>query len=371
MTKKLSRLLFAALALATALGCAVSSEPTAQSQPTAAHLTPLSNTLPPPAAATATPIPAPLIQAYFSGPQGEGQENGPVETALLDDLQSAGQSIDIAMYNLSLDRVVAALIAAHKRGVTVRMVTDSDDINDKPIRQLINAGISVKGDQREGLMHHKFLVIDEQTVWTGSLNLTSLGAYQDNNNFNRIQSDQLAENYTVEFEEMFLDERFGPDSQANTPHLQLQVGEISLENYFSPDDQVSRRLVQLIGSAQESIDFLAYSFTLDSLAEAVLARANDGVSVRGVFDSDQVRSNTGGEFANLQSAGLDVRRDGNPRLMHHKVWIIDHAVVVFGSYNFSRNADRTNDENILIVRDPSLAARYEAEFEKIYAQAAE
>jgi phosphatidylserine/phosphatidylglycerophosphate/cardiolipin synthase-like enzyme len=56
--------------------------------------------------------------------------------------------------------------------------------------------------------------------------------------------------------------------------------------------------------------------------------------------------------------------------MHHKVVLIDGHVTIFGSFNFSANADRENDENLLIVDDPGLTAAFEAEYQRIRAQTA-
>jgi phosphatidylserine/phosphatidylglycerophosphate/cardiolipin synthase-like enzyme len=51
--------------------------------------------------------------------------------------------------------------------------------------------------------------------------------------------------------------------------------------------------------------------------------------------------------------------------MHHKVIIIDNHVTLFGSFNFSSNADKDNDENLLIVDDPGLTAAFEAEYQRV------
>ncbi len=67
----------------------------------------------------------------------------------------------------------------------------------------------------------------------------------------------------------------------------------------------------------------------------------------------------------MKKAGLDVLQDGNPYVMHHKVFIIDGREVIFGSFNFSENADTSNDENLLIVDDPALAQAFEAEFQRV------
>jgi phosphatidylserine/phosphatidylglycerophosphate/cardiolipin synthase-like enzyme len=52
--------------------------------------------------------------------------------------------------------------------------------------------------------------------------------------------------------------------------------------------------------------------------------------------------------------------------MHHKVVIIDGAIVVCGSFNFSDSADRSNDENLLIIYNRAVAARFEEEYRRVY-----
>ncbi len=64
--------------------------------------------------------------------------------------------------------------------------------------------------------------------------------------------------------------------------------------------------------------------------------------------------------------GLPVVKDRNYRIMHHKVIIIDENIVITGSFNFSQNANRSNDENVLIIESPEVAAQYLGEFEKVY-----
>jgi phosphatidylserine/phosphatidylglycerophosphate/cardiolipin synthase-like enzyme len=218
-------------------------------------------------------------------------------------------------------------------------------------------------------MHNKFVVIDRQEVWTGSMNFTINGAYRNDNNLIRIRSTQLAENYTTEFEEMFIDDRFGEGSPANTPHPYFGLDGTLIETYFSPEDGTAARIVQLIRDAQESVYFLAFSFTSDEIAAAMIERAQAGVIVAGVFEQSQYRSNTGTEYDNLRAAGLDVHLDGNRDNMHHKVIIIDEAVVITGSYNFSASAEERNDENTLIIHRPDLADVYMTEFNAIYASA--
>ena len=258
-----------------------------------------------------------------------------------------------------------ALLDADRRGVNVRVVVDSDNILDNEIQDLINAGIPVIADHRESLMHHKFTVIDQLDVWSGSMNYTINGAYRNDNNLNHIRSSKLAQSYTREFEEMFMDDLFGALSEADTPYPRVNINGTEVEVYFSPDDHVLHRLLSLVAAAEESIEFLAFSFTSDPLAEALIARGADGVRVRGVMERDQV-NNSGGEFGNLVLAGLDLRLDANRNKMHHKAIMIDGEIVITGSYNFSRNAEEKNDENVLIFHSVEIAQQYLLEFERIY-----
>ena len=297
-------------------------------------------------------------------------DNNPaVEKALTDAIESAQHSIDLAIYNLSNENIGDALLAAARRGVQVRMVMESNQMDGIVPRGLMEAGIPNHGDNRDALMHNKFMIIDGLDVWTGSANYTYNGLSSDHNNLVHIRSSRLAENYTTEFEEMFLNDLFGADSPANTPNPQLSVDGVLLESYFSPDDGVLDHLMSLVNEADTSITIMAFSFTSDELAAAVLDKARQGVIVQIVMDEEQAASNQGGEYENLRNAGLDVRLDGSSGQMHHKVIIIDGDTVSFGSYNFSNSAERRNDENVIIAHDPALARAFTAEFDKIYAEA--
>ena len=322
-----------------------------------------------------TPLPASTAGDWYSvyftdpgGPSSESLRAGP-DQSLAEAIGRARLSVDLAVLRLDLWSVRDALIDAHRGGVSVRLVTDSDYMEEREIQEIIAAGIPVVEDRGAALMHNKFAVIDRLEVWSGSMNMTVGDAYRNNNNLVRLRSGLLAENYTREFEEMFIEHHFGPDSPSDTPHPELSIEGTHLENYFSPDDQVAARLVELIRSARESIFFMAFSFTSDDLASALVERQRAGVEVAGVMEASQAESNIGSQYERFIAEGLDVRLDGNPRDMHHKVLVIDRRMVVMGSYNFTVYAERRNDENTLIVDDPGLAGYFLDEFERLFAQA--
>lgn len=319
---------------------------------------------------TSSNVDTDYFSVYFSQPDNPASKSyrGGPDAYLADAIENARLSVDIAVLNLNLWSIRDALIAAHRRGVQVRMVTDSDYSDGTEIKALREAGIPVLGDRRESLMHHKFVIIDRQQIWTGSMNLTINGAYRNDNNLIRIQDEQLAQDYLVEFDEMFVDDRFGDASRADTPFPEITIGGYPVEIRFSPDDGVENLLVSLIENAEERVDVLAYAFTLDSLADALIQTEKQGVAVHGVFDKGQVSTNRGGEYQRLVDSGLDIRLDGNPDSMHHKVLIIDGNIIVVGSYNFSSSAENKNDENVLILHDPAIAAYFVDEFERIFEQ---
>jgi phosphatidylserine/phosphatidylglycerophosphate/cardiolipin synthase-like enzyme len=316
-------------------------------------------------------VKGPWFELYFTNPasplspQGTGGVDGP----LVEAIDSARLSVDVAAYSLSLNSVRNALLRAHDRGVTVRVVMESSNMDRSDPQILIEEGIPVIGDNRDGLMHDKFIIIDKSEVWMGSMNFTDSGAYDDNNNLMRIRSTKIVENYLTEFEEMFNDDMFGPDIVAQTPNPTLTVDGTRIDTFFSPDDGVLASLVPVLESAQESIYFLAYSFTSNQLGEIVRQKAEAGITIGGVMDDEQVRSNQGTEYDPFRQADLDVRIDGIDGLMHHKVFIVDEKIVVLGSYNFSQNAEERNDENLMIIYDPVIAEQFLFEFKRLQEQA--
>jgi len=311
------------------------------------------------------------FELYFTDPTSllASQKSGGPDGPLVEAIDAAKLSVDVAAYSLSLNSVRDALLRAHDRGVQVRMVMESDNLDGSDPQKLKDAGISILGDRRQGLMHNKFMVIDNSEVWTGSMNYTDSGTYADNNNLMRIRSVKMAEDYAKEFEEMFTDDKFGPDVVAETPNPRVTIDDTPIDVYFSPDDHVQDGFVELVENAQKSITFLAFSFTSDEIGNAVRARAEDGVKVRGVMEDEQINSNVGTEFDPFKQAGLDVVRDGNEGQMHHKVMVIDDSIVLFGSYNFTNSAETRNDENLLVIYNADIAKQFLAEFQRVYAQA--
>ena len=103
---------------------------------------------------------------------------------------------------------------------------------------------------------------------------------------------------------------------------------------------------------------MTFVFSLEELALAMLRQTEEhDVRVRGIFERRSSLADWS-VLPELYCAGAGVRQDGNANLLHHKVIIIDEGTVIAGSFNFSRSAARSNDENLLIIRHPDIAALY-------------
>jgi phosphatidylserine/phosphatidylglycerophosphate/cardiolipin synthase-like enzyme len=87
------------------------------------------------------------------------------------------------------------------------------------------------------------------------------------------------------------------------------------------------------------------------------------------MEEEQVKSNIGTEYDFFKQAGLDVFIDGNEGQMHHKTMIIDGQIVLTGSYNFSRSAEISNDENVIIIYNEDIAGFFLKEFQRMFGQA--
>ena len=289
-----------------------------------------------------------------------------VEAALIAAIDGTQSTIDAALFELNAPDTTAAIVRALERGVQVRMVLDDEHALEDPestAEEVIAAGAQVRSDERSALMHNKFFIFDGATVWTGSMNITRNGIYNNNNNALLIKSPELAQNYQVEFDEMFNDGVFSTrgDNQV-TPNRSVVIDGIRIETYFSNEDrdEIQTRLVELINGATSSIRVMTFSFTVDAFGNPMIERLNAGVTVDAVFE---VVGSLRGQMRPLACAGANVRQDGNRDILHHKVFIIDEAIVATGSFNFSNNALENNNENMLIIHDPTIAAAYTAEWQ--------
>ena len=133
------------------------------------------------------------------------------------------------------------------------------------------------------------------------------------------------------------------------------------EAFFSPKGGCTLAVVRELQGARQSILLQAYSFTSAPIAAALVEAKRRGVLIEVVLD----KSNKTGKYSSadfVAHAGIPTWLDEKHAIAHNKVIIIDEATVITGSFNFTKAAEESNAENILILRSPELASRYTQQF---------
>lgn len=136
------------------------------------------------------------------------------------------------------------------------------------------------------------------------------------------------------------------------------------EAHFSPDGDPCARLVALVEGASRRLDVCVFTITDDRLAIAIARAHERGVPVRVLTDGDKAED-VGADVLRLRAAGVPVRFERSEVHMHHKFMLADELVVT-GSYNWTRSASRANFENVVVLGDAGLVARFAAEFERLW-----
>ena len=278
-------------------------------------------------------------------------------------IDSSTKSIHAAIYNIDLQGVADALIEASNRGVEVQIVADDDQAQNTQsgevrgaslISYLRDSGIPVVEDEDPDFMHNKFFVIDREVVWTGSTNPTENGVYRNDNDVVVVRSRGIAENYIDEFNEMFCDHTFGGGAETGNPTV--IVGGVEVSSYFSPDDGVESIICSELRGATSSVYFMTFCFTSRPIAGELIDLHEQEVEIKGIYETRNI--NRYSTYSSLLENNISVILDKNPATMHNKLFIIDNCTVITGSFNPSKHANLDNDENILIIRDPEIAAMY-------------
>ena len=146
-----------------------------------------------------------------------------------------------------------------------------------------------------------------------------------------------------------------------SPEPQQRVAEA----HFSPGQACLRRLSELIGEAKRTLAICVFTITDDRLTEAIIRAEERGVDIR-IISDDLKAEDRGSDLKRLVRAGLSVRFDDSRHHMHHKFMVVDEALVATGSYNWTRSAERHNQENILVSDEPKLVASYLSAFNELW-----
>jgi len=282
------------------------------------------------------------------------------EDLLLKYIDISQKSVHCAFFDLDLEKVIMKLSEKSEK-IDVKIVVD-DNNWDKRF-----GGKGIIKDTTSQLSHNKFCILDNNVVWTGSFNPTENGAYKNNNNVIIIQSKHLSDNFELEFNELW-NYNFGKGHETYEPEVYLNGKKYS--SFFCPEDNCKQKVIDEIGKAQESIYFMVFSFTDFDITDSLSEKKQWGLDVRGVVEARRINMQYN-QYKRLVSGSVIVRKDTNPAVMHHKVFIIDNRTLITGSYNPTKAANTKNDENILIINDKKIVDRYLEEFNYLFVSSLE
>lgn len=272
-------------------------------------------------------------------------------------------SIDMAIYGYNnVPKIKQALINAQNRGVKIRLVYDLDKNNKNyypdtlPLLNYIKDSNcdNANSTTKQYLMHNKFIIFDNKTVFTGSANISpsDLSNY-NSNTFIIIKSEKIAQLYEKEFNQMFSGKFH--NAKIKTPKNKFVIGATELSVYFSPQDNtITNQIIPLINKSKESIYMPTFLITHRGLTEALISAKNRGVKIKIIVDAGNA-NNKYSQHQKLRNAGIDVKVENYAGKMHSKTIIIDRKTVVLGSMNFSKSGELKNDENTIILQNPQIA----------------
>ncbi|MFH1439191.1 MAG: phospholipase D-like domain-containing protein [Candidatus Woesearchaeota archaeon] len=333
---------------------------------------------------------------------------------MVDLINEAEESVHCELFDLDLVEIIKVLDDKfngknENKKIDIKIVVDDDNYNE--IEESYGrdlgfvSGGFVKQDNGNQLTHNKFCIIDKKTVTTGSFNPTINGNNKNNNNLVVVKSKYLSENYENEFDELWNGwfGRSNKDKQSKVRYPVIvsddysnsddysdsndyskennKINGIKFENYFCPEDDCERKVIEVLDTAEESIKFMLFSFTSDAIGNKLVEKfekgfnnkSNDtknrnnsnGIIIKGVIEKMTAGSKYS-QFNKLNESGIDVIKDNNSGNMHHKVFIIDDKIVITGSYNPTGSGDDTNDENVLVIYNKEIAKKYAEEFNRVY-----
>lgn len=286
---------------------------------------------------------------------------------VLNQINKSNSSIDIALYGWDDNPVIYnALVRAKARGVKIRIVYDTSSNSYYPkLSNFVKIANEKSTDSPKILMHNKFMIFDNSSIITGSMNFAKTGFSGFNSNcIFFINSKEIANIYEKEFNQM-LQGKFH-NSKSQISHTTVVLGDTKVTLLFSPKDKIiTNNVLPLIQNAKKYVYIPTFIITHDELANELINAKKRGVDVKLIIDATNVYSRKS-KIKELRSVGVPVKVENYAGKMHSKSIIIDDEYIVAGSMNFTNSGENKNDENVLIIENKILARYYKGFFEYLW-----
>jgi phosphatidylserine/phosphatidylglycerophosphate/cardiolipin synthase-like enzyme len=316
---------------------------------------------------------------------------------LADFISAAQRTLEIAIYDVRLPDpleviVREALNSALAHGVAIRLAYNVDHPADMPVPapaatnpELIESlpfpTAAIPGDP--DLMHHKYMIRDAETLWTGSMNWTADSWTREENVILTVESRELAARYGVDFEQLWT--KRDVEKSGKVDSSPVLVDGTSVRPWFCPGrgEKLAHRIAKAIGTATRRIRIASPVISSGPILGTLAQVAADGkVDLAGVVDSTQIHEvlhqwhlngNASWKEPLLRTAltrapftgkhSTPYAPDSIHDFMHAKVTVADDTAFV-GSFNLSHSGE-LNAENVLEIADPALADRLAAFIDEI------
>jgi len=405
------------------------------------------NLRPSPKSEFVKPLPQdPAVKVYFNHNQASKYEDpyrhfkrkgDNLEQQMIDAINNAQSTVDVAVMEFRLPNVAKALIAKHLTGVKVRLLIDNkynktladytpEEITrmnrhdklafeelkrypDDALALLRESGIEIKDDtsggatKGSGLMHHKFLVVDGKTIIISSGNLTTSDMHGD---FNSLESRGNANNMVIvpdntELGKAFTDEfaymwqGLFKSHKPYRPPVTIPVGEGTITLNFSPArrkqniEMTSNGMIAFyVKQASASVHIAVFVYSDQTISDTLGEVHDKGVEdIKILIDPDFYRQRYSKAYDAIgvcpkpgkRKSKIKVKPWQNPistvgfpiaptgdRGVHSKMAILDGTLVIAGSHNWSISGNYSNDETLIAIENPTVAAHYEREFSRLY-----
>jgi phosphatidylserine/phosphatidylglycerophosphate/cardiolipin synthase-like enzyme len=138
-----------------------------------------------------------------------------------------------------------------------------------------------------------------------------------------------------------------------------------IQAYFSPGPNCLNHILDLIRKASTNIDVCVFTISDDRIRNVLLDAWNRGLEIRILTDNFKV-FDEGSDIEFLFDNGIPVKVDNTENHMHHKFMIVDDEIVLTGSYNWTRSAEKYNQENVVSIRNVTVAEQFISEFEHLW-----
>ncbi len=279
------------------------------------------------------------------------------------------QKLMIAVQEIDHRPIAEAIIKARQRGVTIDVVIEQSyllgakipldafepkgrhEINRFLYNAMLRSTVDVKSDFNTDIFHQKFMILGNR-VLTGSTNFTTTGVTRNLNHIVEINDAEVANAYKKEFKEIQRG-NFGKFSldREEKPKIALVSG-MQVKPLFAPDHSPEMEIMKHILKARKRIDLAVFTFSNSSgIDDALIAASRNGIKVNAVLDRRMANQKWAASHG-LKEAGITVGVAGNRGKLgklHHKLMTIDDAVSIWGSFNYTGPANKSNDENIVVI----------------------